>query len=242
MPRNVVRSMYGPSRKRARPYRKAGFASSVRPRRAGLMLFSRPVYMPRGYALPLRLQNTMTFGETLSITNTDTGGQMVLYRSNSIFQPSLTNADRSPRYYDQLAALYSTWVVTRSKITVTPVANGSIGGVTTVVTTASDPPDFAVGSQVNLMREWPGAQYGTACLTGGQVRPVVNVYNPRVAAGGDVVDHDGYSGHAASSPTDGNFFIITMRPENTAFLTGTRVDVKIEFTVIWSDLQQIGAS
>lgn len=68
-------------------------------------------FTPRVFGFPDRLQTTLKYADTGTITCSTGGVGLQVFRANSIFDPDATNVGHQPMYRDTYAAIYDQYAV-----------------------------------------------------------------------------------------------------------------------------------
>jgi len=110
-------------RRRIRTYRKRRM-----PRRASVRRTYRRTYRRRKPRVPIIMPRSclrrFRYCQTIALTSPDLGTPVMgQFRANDLYDPYVTGAGHQPMGFDQLAALYTSFVVIGSRIKVTPVIN-----------------------------------------------------------------------------------------------------------------------
>jgi len=116
------------------------------------LLFRAVMAVPRGITgIPLRSKAKLNYADIVDLSLSTATNVVYSFNSNSLFKPDYANAGHQPRYFDQYAALYNRYIVTRVDIDVTfnnndttdPVfvnLHGAIGAPTTSAGTTAELP------------------------------------------------------------------------------------------------------
>jgi hypothetical protein len=145
--------------------------------------------------------------------------------------------------FDQWAAFYQKFVILGSKITVTPLAGDSSTALSTgIVSLGLQRTPFS-DLNINQMVEQKHAKYTTLQL-GFRSRPLTCFYSAKKFEGvKDVSDNDDLYGTPATSPSKVSFFVISAYgPSASVDVLPIRMQVKIQYIVMFKDPQRLGIS
>lgn len=176
-------------------------------------------------------------------TLTSTAGSLANYRMscNGLFDPDLTSAGKQPLYFDQLAAIYNHYTVTKSKITIRGIAGYAqtdpmllgvfINDDTTTTPTTADP----LAEQSTAAYTFIGTQDGG--------RSISKKWDAKNAFGPNVVGDNALQGTSAANPTEQQVFnIFAVSTIATPSAMTVNVLITVEYETVWQELKDIAPS
>lgn len=220
--------------KKARTYNRATASKKktyIIPNAPGLLR------VPRPYAMPLRLRNTMRYSDTISIT-LSTGDGFHYFSCNGLYDPDISGSGHQPLYFDQLMAMYDQYVVVASKITVTPVVSSVslLCGVSIEDDTTSNLFNLEVEKGTSKYRA-----YGPISAGGSPQIGVTQFWNQAKTFGQGAMMGAQLSGTSAANPTEQSYFHITLKDPGAGSVT-VHLQVLVEYTTDWIELKTMTGS
>lgn len=201
---------------------------------------SKPVRVNVGrQAFPIQLRNTLKYSEIVSTAATAL--TINEFSANGIFACNFTSTSGQPMYFDQLSAIYGSWVVNGSTIKVTPLTAAAAVGVTATIVRSD-------GTTVGLLTTIDGAlqnprsspSYVYNGIANRREEPFYSSYVYERTFGTNPVESVATRGTAAANPTDTQLFALIVDRE-----TGTgavKFLVEIMYDVTWSEVVMIAES
>lgn len=158
---------------------------------------------------------------------------------NCLYDPYLSIGGNQPLYFDQLAAIYDHYTVTKSRIKATLIPNTNvpfIGGI------AIDDDSTPAITEVNVLAQQPSAVFLTSHRDA-EVMRLYHSWDATKAFGPNPLDNDQLRGNSGANPSETQSFIIFARPNNQAAeSTVFDITVTIEYDTIWTELSSMTGS
>lgn len=166
--------------------------------------------MPNVYRTHMRYVGIITLNAGSSATS------IHAFRANSINDPDYSGTGHQPYAHDQLAALYTKYLVTGAKMTCTAITGATTGATANQIVFAHSGP-FATVSDIEGVLEQPDAEMSVlGTVTGGQ--PNCTLSRTYSAKGThnlkDVYDEEGLQAVFGADPSLPAFFIVGTAPTN----------------------------
>lgn len=196
-----------------------------------LSAIPRPVAFTKGSALPLRLQNQLTYKAVHSV-----GAIGLAISTNGLFLPYA--GAHQPLYFDQLTALYNHYVVMKSTIKVTPVASTTANFKSGILALFVE--DNTTATTGGVERKGAVTKPFNLSVENGQA--VYSSWDAQKVFGGNVVDNQGVQGTITANPTDQNYFLVEVHNDDGAVIDTVDVWIEITYDVIFSELKSVNQS
>lgn len=219
-PAKRTKSKNGPSKP------KRGYRYSIIPN---------PVSMGR-QTLPLRMQNTMRYADTISITIAGSGVGYHLFSCNGLYDPDYTGTGHQPYLFDQLINMYDHYTVLKSTMRVQALTTSDKPAVMSLFL---DDDATVNAVPLTVVRERIGSYTSVVNPTVGTQAKRSLSWNAQKEFGGNVVDKDQMQGTAGVNPTEQTFFCIFLAGQITDVWT---LSVELEYEVVWEELTSLAGS
>lgn len=204
------------------------------------------VVIPRPFALPLMLKNTMRYviNDKCIITG---GNGFLFYSANGLTNPGgAIGPAHKPLYFNQMIALYDHYHVTYSKISVSFAGSGAVEpSNNSYVMTIFNDDDGAVLPNFGLP-ERPTAKSTLININSYMQRPVSPItasYSASKVFGSGTMANDALRGDGVANPLEGQYFQLRLAQcDGGGDNTTLYFHVEIEYSVIWNELKDVIAS
>lgn len=158
------------------------------------------------------------------------------FRCNGMFDPNHSGTGHQPMYFDQLAALYNHYTVTKSKIKVS-FGNLDLTGATVGVGIYIDDDTSSIPTTFESSMEQSSATFTTVGGATSEPRSITKYWNAVQAFGPNPMANDNLQGNGTTDPTEQQIFVLCCQPIQTASSTvNIGVLVEIEYTATWDEL------
>lgn len=202
-------------------------------RTQGLSLSAR--YAPSGVGK----QNIVSMRYSDAFQLTSTGGIIneYIFRANSIHDPNFTGVGHQPMGHDQMATLYTKYIVLGSKITVQVhgINTGTEGIMTGLFLSKNSNPT----STYTVYTEFSEAKRGTTkyVVSDPSVNTMTNTYSAKKFHQiTDIKDNKARLGNNfGANPLDGAFYAFWCQSADISTTTQVRVIVNIDYIVLCSE-------
>jgi len=191
---------------------------------------------------PAQLVMTHKYSESFSLTSTGGVPSRYNFSANGLYDPNLVIGGHQPMYFDQMAALYNHYIVTRSRVKFSIVPN-----------TATDVPIITVGLLNDDTTTIPAdtitvsenAQSTPLVVTGHAVsepRVLYMYYDANKVFGPSALSQTDLKGTSSANPQEGYFFTLMMQSLDGVSNSICRYTAEIEYTATWKELKDIAGS
>lgn len=230
---SAKRVLNGPSTKRAKSASAKRRSRSIVPRSPASISVGKQL-------LPPKLNNTMTYVATVSVTCDGSGFGKLLFRANGMYDPEYAIGGHQPLGYDQLSAIYDHWYVKSSKFTLHP-AYASADVPLQIACYVDD--DTTTATTFDSAAERPGASFMATFIGDGAVLPkMYQSYNTKRWYGRYSEGNPDLKGQTSTDPAEEVYFVMCVSGA-ALFATGVfSAIVKIEYDVEWSEIKTFAQS
>lgn len=202
------------------------------------------VVVPRPFALPLQLKNTMRY--VINDKCTITGGNgFLFYSANGIYQPGgAIGPAHKPLYFNQLSSLYDHWHVTYSKITISYAGCQEPSNSSYVMTVLNDDdgsvlPNFGLPERATAK----STVFNLNAFIQRPISPISATYSAAKVFGNTAMSNDSLRGDFVSNPLEGQYFQVRLAQCDGGIDNNSLYfHVEIEYSVIWNELKDVLAS
>ena len=192
-----------------------------------------------GFPKQLAITHKYVQPHQLSWSTTSTGSAYVHFGTNCLYDPYLPAGGQQPLYFDQLAAIYNHYVVTKARMKVTVISNRTDPFVSGIMID-----DDASAAYTDL--NYVAAQPSTVYLTSQRDAEVVRLYkswDAKQAFGPNPTDNPNLQGDVASNPMEiQSFMVFARNVDVTSPSTVYDIYVTIEYDTVWNELKTIVGS
>ncbi len=190
---------------------------------------------------PLTLKTTLKYKEAVLLDPSAGQFKTYLFKTNDLYDPNYTGTGHQPMGYDQLAAIYSHYVVTNSRIKVTQItapANPSVWGVLVSDNNGSSGPWPAVCEQPGQCVSFMAPTQGTV-----NAMSVSQKWSLKANAGVSDPMDSAYAGVVGSSPTDAQYYILFLQAmDQSTDLAAQWYLVEIEYDAMFAVKNEMSSS
>jgi hypothetical protein len=211
-------------------YVKSGNQRTKKPRASTI------VQVPRGFAMPPKLQNTMRYFDEVTLTTDINGFGKYLFSCNSLFDPDVSGVGVQPSYFEQLCARYDHYTVISSYATFTLLSASNTPHMTTLFINDSNTPNLAT-YQDAAMR--PGNKTVTGVPSVALLTPLTMGWSAAGTFGGDPLSDSTLQGNATSSPSEQSYWVFCV---NGAVSTSYTISCRAFYTTVWDELYPVNKS
>lgn len=188
------------------------------------------------FGFPDRFNTTLSFWEQNNPTWTAEGSKSFIFRGTSPWDPRVAAGGLSAEYFDQLALVYQTYRVTRSRCSV-KFANSATAGVPFTVIVA--PMNVDPGSPTTTtIISWANNAYGKKKLIGYTATGVLNsqMDTQRMYGSEAVLTDDNFSSLVTTNPANNWFWCVGAYLNASLTATGALyLDIGVEYDVQFYD-------
>lgn len=176
---------------------------------------------------------------------TSTSGVPAPYTFNllGMYDPNATGAGHQPYYFDQLSALYDHYHVIGAKVELQfiPQNNQTPGTAVKFASFLNDNPTITASTPDQI------AEYQTgkfALVPFSSVRPVTFRYNfsTRKYFGNGILANNSLQGTGSANPSEGYYVSMQLQCADTSSTVSGYIRMKITYTAVWTELQDVSAS
>jgi len=208
-------------------------------------LLRRPSKSGPSVGFPQKLVIKHIYKDNQALTSTLGVTQRYLFRANGMFDPDFTGTGHQPMYFDQLAALYDHYTVTRSKIKISIVNTTQADGTTPataggVVSLCLEDDTTAPTAFLDLIENSTAT---TKIIGPIQSSPTVltRAFSAVGQFGPQPLDNDNLQGTGTSDPAEQTTYVLSWTPTG-AITASVNFLVEIEYTATWDELKSVAAS
>jgi len=190
---------------------------------------------------PQSLRTTLRYKEAVLLDPTAGQFKTYLFKTNDLYDPNYTGTGHQPMGYDQLAAVYSHYAVTSSRIKVTQItspANPTVFGVLVTDNNGSSGPWPAVCEQ-------PASNVSYLAPPQGSATKMVVRHKWDLAKATGVRDamDSGYSSVVGSSPSDCQYYIVFLQAmDQSTDIAAQWYLVEIDFDAVFAVKKEMVSS
>jgi len=198
------------------------------------------VRVPKVFGFPDRYECSLKYVEEFTFTGTGTTTNQVM-RLNSLFDPNLTGTGHQPKYFDQLAAVYGTYIVLSTDFKV-KLSNANANTVRYAIA-VSDSAQSSTG--VQDLSESKRSVSGFLGLNSGyrSVAEHTGSINMATLHGDKYVDaQDNLQATVATSPQDPAYLTVAVADANLSNAVSVFVEITLDFHCAFKDFTEVGAS
>lgn len=198
-----------------------------------------PRFVPDGF--PLSTRTTLRYKEAVLLDPSAGQFKTYVFKTNDLYDPNYTGTGHQPMGYDQLAAVYSHYSVSRSRIKVTQLtspANPTVFGVLVSDQNGSSGPWPAVCEQpASAVRFLAPSQGTTMPMSVGHSWKLTSATGVR-----DGMDSS-YSAAVGASPTDCMYFVVFLQAlDQSTDIAAQWYLVEIEYDVLFAVKKELVSS
>lgn len=194
-----------------------------------------------GLGFPMKMNIRHKYRETVPITCTAGAMGSYFFSCNSLYDPNKTGTGHQPMYYDQVAAVYSYYVVTGSKISVRVTHDSGSNSAVTIALTKNE--DAAISpSNIDGVIEQSWAKSVTLGESSTDVAQLSSSFSMKQRQGASGIANDLFRADINNNPVDQTFYQISCQPTDRASTLLVNVEVTIEYMAVWSDIKEIAQS
>jgi len=198
------------------------------------------VRVPKVFGFPDRYECSLKYVEEVTFSGTGTTTNQVM-RLNSLFDPNFTGVGHQPKYFDQLAAVYGTYIVLSTDFNV-KLSNANSNSVRYAIA-VSDVSQSVTG--VQDLSESKRAVSGFLGLNSGyrSVAQHSGSINMATLHGDKYVDaQDNLQSGVAASPQDPAYLTIAVADANLTAAVSVFCEITMDFHCAFKDFTEAGAS
>lgn len=222
--------------------RKAFYKSHSKPAKSNIKPKTR---VSLGVGFPKRLTTVHKYTKTVQLSAAT--GAMATYRflTNGLYQPDVTaGSGHQPMFFDQFGAIYSSYNVIGSKMTVKFIPNN----FSTTATTANHVGGFVDENNTSVVTTVDGVSEQTLGKTGivtlNLVKPYVMTFtwSAKKSLGGSILAQDDNTGSNTGNPAGLWYYnLVTQATDGTSTAVSIMI-VHIEYITVWHNLKEIAQS
>jgi len=198
------------------------------------------VRVPKVFGFPDRYECSLKYVEEVTFSGTGTTTNQVM-RLNSLFDPNFTGVGHQPKYYDQLAAVYGTYIVLSTDFKV-KLSNANSNSVRYAIA-VSDSAQSVTG--VQDLSESKRSVSGFLGLNSGYRSVVEHTGSINMATlhGDKYVDaQDNLQATVAANPQDPAYLTIAVADANLTAAVSVFCEITMDFHCALKDFTEVGAS
>ena len=164
------------------------------------------------------------------------------FAANDMYDPNFTGTGHQPYQFDQLAALYNHWTVIASKITIKLIPYTSSQPAAQLSCYQNDD-TIPLSTDPMVQAEYAGTRYRvlTANSTD-SVNTIVYRFSAKKTFGGSVLSNTTLQGTGSASPSERTFWTMSLKALDGAATVQYFVNIKAEYTAVWSELKEVAQS
>lgn len=198
------------------------------------------VRVPKVFGFPDRYECSLKYVEEVTFSGTGTTTNQVM-RLNSLFDPNFTGVGHQPKYFDQLAAVYGTYIVLSTDFKV-KLSNANSNSVRYAIA-VSDSSQSVTG--VQDLSESKRSVSGFLGLNSGAeaVKEHTGSINMATLHGDKFIDaQDNLQSGVAASPQDPAYLTIAVADANLTAAVSVFCEISMMFHCAFKDFTEVGSS
>lgn len=200
------------------------------------------VSMGRGF--PKKVRMTHRYHETITVTGPVGAIGIGRFACNGMYDPNLSGVGHQPYYFDQMAAIYNHYTVTKSSIVLHVTAAYAASSMPAYIITLSQNDDTTqTASTIDATVEMSsGTREIVPVNTTTKVPRLYNSWNATNTFGGDPLSNDNLQGSIGSNPIELTTWSICLQSLDTVTSVSVFVEALIEYDAVWDEIKDIASS
>jgi len=236
----AVRRAAARGRKAKRSFKKSYKKRFYKKKGSSLSKFKDVVSFGMGF--PKKAMVTHKYFENVQLLSLTGSPATYQFCANDMYDPNLTGTGHQPYQYDQLATMYNHWHIIGAKITVKLVPYTASQAAAQVSIYQNDD-TTPLSTDPVVQAEYAGSKYRvlTANSTD-SVNTMVFRYSAKKTYGGSILSNTSLQGSVTASPSERTFWTISLKALDGSTTVQYFVNVKAEYTAVWSELKEVAQS
>lgn len=194
-----------------------------------------------GSGFPAKATITHRYDERITLANAAPSAiNTAVFCANGIYDPNVTGTGHQPMYFDQMGALYDQYTVIMAKCVCTFTNTGTVPCY--AVLQVNDDSSVTATSYSTLI-EAPNSHYCVLGSVNAQATKTLTAYwGIKKWFGKGNLSNPQLLGTTSGNPTETVNFVIATQPMDNTTVETVYVDVRIEYTAVWTELKDIAQS
>lgn len=198
--------------------------------------------VPLGLGFPKRSIVTHKYFENVQLLSTSGIPATYQFAANDMYDPNFTGTGHQPMNYDQLCLLYNHWHVIGSKITIKFIPYDNAQPAAQVSCYQNDD-NTPLSTDPMVQAEYAGSRYRILSANStDSVKTIVLKYSAKKTHGGNVLSNTSLLGTVGASPSERTFWTIALKALNGSSTASYFINIKAEYTAVWSELKEVAQS
>jgi hypothetical protein len=186
-----------------------------------------------GCYMPDRLRTTLRFWKSVPVSLASLSYASIRFNPSGAYDLDPTVGSATAAGYTQLAAIYNSYRVKRSRAVAEVVNTGNVTVMTVLLPSNTDPGASPSGNYVISTREQPYAVADTGALSGGPISKVKSSMSTQKIYGSKMTDYDdNFAALVNAIPNNNWYWVITFYAQAvspSAIILNFYMEIDIEF-------------